>query len=270
MGQTTIEWTDATWNPTRGCSRISPGCERCYAERMAARFSGPGEHFQGFARMSKGGPRWTGKVALMEHKLEEPLHWRKPRRVFVNSMSDLFHEKMSFEWVERVFGVMAQAQWHTFQILTKRPERMHSFMRCRHDVFLPPKNVWLGVSVENQEAASTRIPFLLETPAAVRFLSVEPLIEPVDIRPWLSVKPGIGWVIVGCESGIRPRPMADEWARDVKNACVEAGVPFFLKQMMVGKKLKKTPALDGRRWVQFPRKVRRRDSISDRELVSQK
>lgn len=220
--------------------------------------------------MTKSGPRWTGKVALMEHKLDEPLHWRKPCRIFVNSMSDLFHEKMSRDWIERVFVVMAQAQQHTFQILTKRPERMRDFMQQRHEFALPPRNVWLGVSVENQKAANERIPILMETPAVVRFLSVEPLLEAVDIRPWLSPKYGVNWVIVGCESGIRPRPMSDEWAREIKEACVTTGVPFFLKQMMVGKKLKKTPALDGRRWVQFPRKAKRRDSISSRELVSQK
>lgn len=270
MGQTTIEWTDETWNPTRGCSRVSPGCERCYAERMAARFSGPGEHFQGFARMSPSGPRWTGKVALMEHKLDEPLHWRKPRKVFVNSMSDLFHEKLSLDWIERVFGVMARAQKHTFQILTKRPDRMREFMQRRHVTLPPLRNVWLGVSVESQQAAQERIPLLLETPAAIRFLSVEPLLEAVDLRPWLLAQHGIDWVIVGCESGIKPRPMHEDWAHDIKEVCVASAVPFFLKQMVIDRKLKKTPVLDGRRWVQFPRKLKRRDSISDRELVSKK
>ncbi|MCH9649544.1 MAG: phage Gp37/Gp68 family protein [Deltaproteobacteria bacterium] len=220
MGSTTIEWTDATWNPVRGCTRVSEGCRNCYAERMAARFSDPGQYSHGFAKRTPAGGRWTGKVELIPGKLREPLSWRKPRRVFVNSMSDLFHEQMSFDDIAAVFGVMAACPQHVFQVLTKRPELAHEF----YNVFLgnegavpaaycafkalergglsensymdrevteswPLPNVWLGTSVEDQYTAERRIPYLLGCPAPVRFLSCEPLLGPVDLTKLEFMKP---------------------------------------------------------------------------------
>lgn len=290
-----IQWTDATWNPVRGCSRISAGCGGphneggCYAERVAHRFSGPGQPYEGLTRLTANGPRWTGDVRLVPEMLDQPLRWKRPRRIFVNSMSDLFHEKLSDEDIDRVFAVMALAPWHTFQILTKRPERMREYMTrpvsgpwagrafrddspmtavdwrmsdtilklipqlpasainrsaTRLDRFYPEgdgfhrawplPNCWLGVSVENQETVNERIPLLLETPAAVRFLSCEPLLGPIDLSGALTGDhPGVqhlGWVIVGGESGPNARPMHPQWARDIRNQCVAAGVPYFFKQ----------------------------------------
>lgn len=169
-----IEWTDRTWNPIRGCSLVSPGCTNCYAMRQVHRFDHPGGPYEGLTRMTEHGPVWTGKVRVVEEALAEPPSWRKPCRVFVNSMSDLFHEGVPAEFIDRVFAVMQLARRHTFQILTKQPHRMA--------LHRPPANVWLGVSVENQATADERIPLLLQTPAAVRFLSVEPLLEAVDLR----------------------------------------------------------------------------------------
>jgi protein gp37 len=212
---TSIEWTNDVWNPLRGCTRISPGCENCYAERIAARFSGPGMPYEGLAKMTEHGPRWTGEIRLLSKELDKPLHWKKPRLVFVNSMSDLFHEKVPFEFIDQVFATMAWCPQHVFQILTKRPERMQrysaelaSLSRQARGVRMarskgwnvsddtpggmdwPLPNVWLGVSVENQEYADLRIPHLLKTPAAVRFLSCEPLLGELDLhrylhQPWL-------------------------------------------------------------------------------------
>ncbi len=274
-----IEWTDRTWNPTRGCSRISEGCRNCYAERQAARFVNQGEvghgPFGGFATKVNGHPAWTGNVQLIESKLNEPLSWRKPQRVFVNSMSDLFHENLSDEAIDRVFAVMALCPQHTFQVLTKRPARMqayfageplHRWVRLywrwlkesdgvllstlKRDGwswagdeiwpgFLP--NVWLGVSVENQKAADYRIPMLLQTPAAVRFVSYEPALEPVDfdkyLRPHWTTLPGadsppwLDWVIVGGESGPGARPFDIAWARSTIEQCEDAGVSCFVKQL---------------------------------------
>lgn len=249
-----IEWTDATWNPVRGCTRVSEGCRNCYAERVAARFSGPGMPYEGLAAMRAGEPRWTGELRVVETHLEDPLRWRNPRRVFVNSMSDLFHEKLHFEDIGRVFGVMAACPHHSFQILTKRPERMREFVTITTGIpgrpHWPLPNVWLGVSVENQPAADERIPELLATPAAVRFVSAEPLLGPIDFDqenglnafgcgfeggwrncPENSPKcAGLDWVIVGGESGPGARPMHPRWARTIRDQCVAAGVPFFFKQ----------------------------------------
>ena len=201
---TSIEWTDDTWNPTRGCSRVSEGCRNCYAERVAARFSGAGKPYEGLATMTPSGPRWTGKVALIEEHLADPLRWRTPRRIFVNSMSDLFHESVPDEWIDRIFAVMAIARDHTFQILTKRPERMREYLEqvsderdmqrwarwadiakspCAAGMFdeldWPLPNVHLGVSVEDQATADARIELLLQTPAAVRWASYEPALGPL-------------------------------------------------------------------------------------------
>jgi len=266
-GKTNIEWTDMTWNPVRGCSRVSEGCRNCYAERYAARFSRdafrdgrdhwPAGPFQGFARNTVNGPRWTGKVALIPEKLDEPLRWRKPRRVFVNSMSDLFHESLPFEDIAQVFHVMTgecdykPSPDHTYQILTKRPRVMLDFFEWLrnyrgdeayifalqtlwfHDA--PSKRVHLGVSVEDQATADERIPLLLQTPAAMRFVSLEPLLGPVDLRLWrqghFNGERAIGWIIVGGESGPGARPMDLEWARSAVRQAKEAGVACFVKQL---------------------------------------
>lgn len=200
MGKTAIEWTDHVWNPVRGCTRVSEGCRNCYAERVAARFSGPDQPYEGSTTLTPHGPRWTGKVRLVEEALSLPLTWRKPRRIFVNSMSDLFHEGLSDADIDRVFAVMGACDHrglgHVFQILTKRPARMRAYMndRALHAWNLPrisqdyrqPRNVWLGGSIEDQATADARVPILLDTPAAVRFVSYEPALGPVDLRPWLS------------------------------------------------------------------------------------
>jgi len=245
-----IEWTDATWNPLRGCSKVSEGCRNCYAARVAARFSGEGQPYEGLAEMTPHGPRWTGKVQYVMNALNQPLKWRKPRRIFVNSMSDLFHEAVPDWFIFEVFDVMYRARWHTFQILTKRPERMWEWVTwyyeksgIERDVY---PNVWLGVSVENQRVADERIPLLLQTPAAVRFLSMEPLLGPVDLTNYLPyqyqatdewgaftdlyVQTGVDWVIVGGESGPGARPMHPDWVRSIRDQCQAAGVAFHFKQ----------------------------------------
>lgn len=236
-----IEWTDATWNPVKGCTKVSPGCARCYAETFAERFRGvPGHPFeQGF------------DLKLWPERLGLPLRWKKPKRIFVNSMSDLFHESVPDEFIDRVFATMARAHWHTFQLLSKRPERMRAYVsglshrEAAHYVNAPSwplPNVWLGTSIENQHWADIRVPQLLATPAAVRLLSCEPLLGPLDIREWLPVNTGgrygrlyprdaIGWVIAGGESGPGARPMDVAWVRSLRDQCRSAGVPYFLKQM---------------------------------------
>jgi protein gp37 len=307
-----IEWTDATWNPVRGCSVVSKGCRNCYAMQVTARFSqrywevwqgatlicsakqklteaearnkvaneaahgvvmearpsSEGQAYEGLAYRNSSGAHWTGKVALIEKHLEDPLRWQRPRRIFVNSLSDLFHESIPDEWIDRIFAVMALGDWHTYQVLTKRPQRMRDYLsnpNCqlnvwnaafafaaqyprlkelanRHrvvrngmDARWPLPGVWLGVSVEDQKAADERIPLLLQTPAAVRWLSVEPLLGPIDIkhpgvRSILNTQHGIHWVVVGGESGTGARPMHPDWARSIRDQCVAAGVPFFFKQ----------------------------------------
>jgi protein gp37 len=264
--KTGIEWTDATWNPTTGCDRISPGCDHCYALTMAARLKAMGQ-----ARyQADGDPRTSGPgFGFTEHPdiLDQPLRWTRPRRIFVNSMSDLFHAQADDLFIAEVFAVMSLAPQHTFQVLTKRPKQMAGLLAdpdgdWRYKVSLarkritnrggmdlpPPKwplpNVWLGTSVENQRYADLRIPHLARTPAAVRFLSVEPMLGPVDPRPGWARGPDLGlnqagltwlkewidWVIVGGESGPGARPMQPTWARDLRDQCVAAGVPFLFKQ----------------------------------------
>lgn len=265
-----IEWTEATWNPLRGCSRVSAGCQHCYAERVAARFSGPGMPYEGLIHPSTRG--WNGTVRLVPEVLDQPLRWKRPRRIFVNSMSDLFHESVSDATIAAVFGVMAAAPQHTFQVLTKRPERalrwfagmadhprekLHECVKgalgyhhpCRPAINAgawPLPNVWLGVSVEDQAAADERIPLLLQCPAAVRWLSCEPLLGRVDLRSHLKSRatPGpdhqfgdrlghagrLHWIVAGGESGPGARPMHPDWARSLRDQCAAAGVPFFFKQ----------------------------------------
>jgi protein gp37 len=255
MGVSTIEWTKRTWNPVAGCSVVSPGCHNCYARTMAARFSAPGAPYHGLAVMTEHGPQWTGEMRLVTGHLADPLKWRKPQLVFVNSMSDLFHEGLNDGEIDQVFAVMNRSHAHTFQVLTKRADRMRRYAVDRQtplriawistSLVWPLHNVWLGVSVEDQKRADERIPCLLETPAAVRFLSCEPLLGPVDLFAFLKTSlrdeslaalrsppmPGIDWVIVGSESGPGARPMAIEWARDIVDQCVSAGVPVFVKQI---------------------------------------
>jgi protein gp37 len=211
-----IEWTDATWNPVRGCTKISPGCKYCYAERFAERFRGVTGH-----------PFEAGfDLKLVPEKLEAPLKWRAPKRIFVNSMSDLFHESVPIEYIARIGEVMAAAHWHSFQILTKRHQRMNALLNgdLRGLGSLP--NVWWGVSVEDREYGLPRIDVLRRTHAAVRFLSIEPLLESLGE---LNLS-GIDWVIAGGESGPRRRPMAPDWVREIRDQCDAAGVPFFFKQ----------------------------------------
>jgi protein gp37 len=235
-----IEWTDRVWNPVRGCSLVSPGCTNCYAMRQAHRFNAKGQPYERLTRTTERGPVWTGDIRLVLAALEEPLRWKKPSRVFVNSMSDLFHEGAPDEFIDQVFGVMGTCRRHTFQVLTKRPERMRDYLIANHARGSDTPNVWLGVSAENQATADERIPILLQTPAAVRFVSTEPLLEPVDIRRWIvgcndyrdpPEHAGIHWVIVGGESGPNARPCNVEWIRDIVRQCKAAGVRVFVKQI---------------------------------------
>jgi protein gp37 len=228
-----IEWTDATWNPVTGCTKISPGCKHCYAERMAKRLQ------------SMGQPRYRDgfNLTLQPDVIMQPLSWKKPRLVFVNSMSDLFHDDVPLSYLRTVFQVMAQASWHTFQVLTKRSERLSEIAGS----ICWPANVWIGVSVES-EFYSYRIDHLRGVPAAVRFLSVEPLLGPINS---LSLA-NIDWVIVGGESGPHARPVDPEWVRSIRNDCISAGVPFFFKQWGGARKSVTGRVLDGRTWDELP------------------
>jgi protein gp37 len=284
---TTIEWTDATWNVVNGCSVLSPGCTNCYAMKQAHRFPAR----QGLTHKTNGGMVWTGEVRFNAAVLLHPLRWKRPRKIFVCAHGDLFHEKVPDEWIDRVFAVMALARHHTFQVLTKRPERMRDYLkdacswmrignlleelkpsslwngnvyeakRAINEGQLP--NVWLGTSVEDQKRADERIPILLDTPAAVRWLSCEPLLGPVDLSEWLfcptsldhppsmdpttgvyeccakcdytglagfSGPPTLDWVVAGGESGPGARPMHPAWARGLRDQCAAAGVAFLFKQ----------------------------------------
>jgi protein gp37 len=244
VSPTAIEWTEETWNPTTGCDRISEGCDHCYIERTIP-FRREGRRFDEKGRMG---------VRLHPERLDKPLHWRKPRRVFVNSLSDLFHADVPDWFVIRVLRVMEEADRHTFQILTKRPQRMAALLSRLHDEWdendagwFPAPNVWLGTSIESNKYA-WRARHLYETPAAVRFLSLEPLLGPL---PSLDLM-GIDWVIVGGESGPGARPMDPEWARDIRDRCDEVGIPFFFKQW--GGRTPKAGGreLDGRTWDEMP------------------
>lgn len=283
---TGIEWTDATWNPIRGCSRVSEGCRHCYAERVAARFSGPGQPYEGLAvrklrvvsddeQTTVG--RWTGAVRLVPEHLADPLRWRRPRRVFVNSMSDLFYDGFTDGQRDQVLAVMLLAPRHTFQCLTKRAAAMRRYLSApdlyervlraadairfpgkglsrvgiSNPATSPPSWIWWGVSVENQAAADERIPELLATPAAVRWISAEPLLGPVNLTSWLwdwsrieseddnggalpPRDPRLSWVVAGCESGPGARPCEVKWLRWLRDQCAAAGVAFFLKQAAFG------------------------------------
>jgi protein gp37 len=222
MADTSIEWTDATWNPVAGCTVLSPGCTNCYAMRMAARLDAMGmEKYRGLTRKSGGRAKWTGKVRLDRASLNIPAKWRKPRRIFVNSMSDLFHDAVPPQFVAEVWSVMQSTPWHTYQILTKRPDRMAAIMAK-----LPVlSNVWLGTSVESGDYLD-RIDNLRKVNAAVRFISFEPLLGSVMDADLTDIH----WAIVGGESGPRSRPMMKEWVDEIEAACREFGTAFFFKQ----------------------------------------
>ena len=238
-----IEWTESTWNPVRGCTRVSEGCRFCYAERIAARFSNDGMAYEGLAKNTKAGPRWTQEVRVVREVFEAPLKWRKPRRIFVNSMSDLFHEKILLSDIQEIFNVMEEANWHQFQLLTKRAERL-----LEYNSELPwPPNVWMGVSVEDARVMH-RIDALRQTDAQIKFLSLEPLIGPL---PDLELS-GIDWVIVGGESGPGARPMKKKWVINIRDRCAEAEVPFFFKQWGGVRKSKTGRELDGRFYDEMP------------------
>jgi len=294
-----IEWTDATWNPITGCSVVKRGCKNCYAMKLAGGRLKNIPSRKGLTQPSKNGPVWTGEVRFNEQWLDQPLRWKKPRRIFVCAHGDLFHENVPDEWIDQVFAVMSSCPQHTFQILTKRPRRMYKYMMSQGREFLighemgkiyyerfdgnrvpksleearknpdqlgwPLSNVWLGVSVEDQETANERIPYLLDTPAAVRWTSAEPLLDELDLenldlnafmaadavpRAYTdyhrihldalrgNIKPvdheslsGLDWVVVGGESGPGWRPFNPDWARKLRDQCASAGVAFFMKQM---------------------------------------
>jgi protein gp37 len=231
--KSSIEWTEYTWNPVTGCTKTSPGCLNCYAERMAKRLQAMGlsNYRTGF------------RVALHEHVLSAPLAWKKPSIIFVNSMSDLFHEKVPLEFILKVFDIMRQTPHHQFQILTKRAERLSEIAS-----FIDwPENVWMGVSVENAQYIH-RVDHLKMTGAFIRFLSLEPMLGPI---PDMDLS-GIAWVIVGGESGPRARPINREWVTDVRDQCIDAGVPFFFKQWGGTNKKKAGKVLDGKIWNQMP------------------
>lgn len=228
-----IEWTDATWNPVTGCTKVSPGCKNCYAERLAFRLK------------EMGNPRYTNgfRVTLHPNQLDLPLRWGKPKMIFVNSMSDLFHEDIPDEYIKKVFATMVKADWHVFQILTKRAERLAKLAPQ-----LPwPSHVWQGVSVENQ-TWTKRVTALQKVPATVRFLSVEPLLGPIEKLPLDNIH----WVIVGGESGPSHRPIKPEWVREIRKQCLTAEIPFFFKQW--GGRTAKSGGrhLDGQTWDQMP------------------
>ena len=253
---TAIEWTDATWNPIRGCSRMSAGCSNCYAERVAARFSGPGQPYEGLARMTPKGAAWTGKVAFVPHVLDQPSRWKRPRRIFVNSMSDLFHEAIEREWLVAILEAMRRAPQHRFQVLTKRPDTMADILTASPELVEGLGHVWWGTSVENQDVAADRLESLVHVPSSNRWVSAEPLIGPLRIGEWM---PFVGWVVAGGESGYGSRAMRPEWARDLRDECAAAGVPFLFKQwgehgpemVRIGKKVAGRE-LDGRLWDGYP------------------
>ncbi len=247
-----IEWTDATWNPVTGCTKISPGCDHCYAERFSERFRG-----------TRGHPFETGfDLTLRPERLEQPLRWRQPRMIFVNSMSDLFHKEIPRAFVSRVFDTMEQAHWHTFQVLTKRSSLLRNFLRQRYGNERGPTHMWFGVSVEDG-SRSSRIRHLQEAPAGVRFLSIEPLIGPmgtIDLT-------GIDWVIVGGESGPGARPMPAEWVRSIRDQCKARGVAFFFKQWGGLRPKSGGRELDGREWSDFPMPARSYAVAAERRSV---
>ncbi len=234
---TAIEWTDSTWNPVTGCTKITAGCDNCYAERFSERWRGiVGHPFEnGF------------DLKIRPERLDQPLSWRRPRMIFVNSMSDLFQKHVPTQFIDQVFETMELADWHVFQVLTKRSSIMRKYLRTRYATKTPPKHIWLGVSVENASAVS-RVRHLREAPAGVRFLSIEPLIGPVGS---INLN-GIHWVIAGGESGPGARPVQIDWIREVRDQCHAAGVAFFFKQWGGFRPKSGGRSLDGREWSEMP------------------
>ena len=244
-GASDIEWTEATWNPIAGCTILSPGCTNCYAQRLAARLQAMGSpKYQGTTRKSGRRHIWTGHLSVDHAALEAPLRWRRPLRIFVNSMSDLFQEAVPDEVIASVWSVMKEAHWHTYQVLTKRPERMRDVVAQFDD---PLSHVWLGTSVENA-AYLSRIDVLRSVPAHIRFVSFEPLlgpVAPVDLRD-------IHWAIVGGESGPGARPIDQRWVENIRIACLDQRVAFFFKQWGGTRKGKAGRMLNGRTWDEYP------------------
>lgn len=240
--KSSIEWTESTWNPLTGCTKISPGCKHCYAERMAKRLQAMGQpnYVNGF------------HLSLHEHALEIPLRWKKPQMIFVNSMSDMFHEDVPFDFIERVFEVMRRASWHTFQVLTKRSSRLLELSPTLDW----PTNVWMGVSVENAQYTH-RIDHLRATAAHTKFLSLEPLLGAL---PDLNLR-NIDWVIVGGESGPGARPVKESWVLDIRDQCLTTGVPFFFKQWGGVRKKRNGRLLQGRTWNELPATLTASNSI---------
>jgi protein gp37 len=240
-GYSKIEWTDVTWNPLRGCTKISPGCKYCYAETFAERFRGvPGHPYeQGF------------DLRLIPHKLTEPFEWNGPRTVFVNSMSDLFQDEVPDRYIDDIVSVMVEANWHTYQVLTKRSERMRELLSGRLRFAAQCRHIWWGVSVEDQRYGLPRVEHLQATPAALRFLSIEPLLQ--DLGDFDLT--GIHWVIVGGESGHRARLMEEAWVEWVLRVCKESGVPFFFKQWGGVRKSKTGRTLHGRTYDDMPERI---------------
>jgi protein gp37 len=246
---TSIEWTDATWNPVRGCTKVSSGCAHCYAETLAERFRGvPGHPYeQGF------------DLRLVPEKLTQPLLWRQPRMIFVNSMSDLFHEEVPDEYIIKVARVMQLANWHTYQVLTKRSERLRDLLSTNLRFAAGEPHIWWGVSVENQKQGLPRVEHLRAAPARVRFLSIEPLLEALGKVSFA----GINWVIVGGESGPGARPIQESWVLEIRDQCRSAKVPFFFKQWGGRQKSKNGRELGGRTYDEVPRRVVK--TVMDRE-----
>jgi protein gp37 len=248
-----IEWTDATWNPVTGCTKISAGCDNCYAARFSERFRGV-----------RGHPFERGfDLTLRPQRLLQPLEWKKPRMIFVNSMSDLFHKEVPNSHISRVFDTMEKANWHVYQVLTKRSSLLRKFINERYPNAKAPAHIWFGVSIENEQAAS-RISHLQTTNAAIRFLSVEPLIGPV-VR--LNLK-GIDWVIVGGESGPGARPMNPEWVISIRNQCVRSNVAFFFKQWGGRSPKAGGRLLEGREWNEFPVALPRSSGRHELEMLT--
>jgi protein gp37 len=283
---TKIQWTNKTWNPIVGCTKVSEGCQNCYAEKMAARLASM-DQGKYMAVIDYKNKKWNGDTAFDHTQLNKPLSWTKPRMIFVCSMGDLFHESISFSQILEVIFVTHKCPQHTFQILTKRPERMREFFTewKPNPFYMSMKNVWLGVTAENQEQADKRIPVLLQIPAAIRFVSIEPMLEPVDLTELNSLKVAapllrynsltgnahlsgrvyefnsdgerlngekLDWVICGSESGSRRRPMDFDWAVSIKDQCVKNGVPFFFKQRYIGSRKVSMPTIDCKMWDQMP------------------
>lgn len=303
-----IGWTDETWNPIRGCRRKSAGCKFCYAEQQAGRMAGPGQAYEGLVTKTESGWRWTGLIRTVPTLLDKPLRWKQPRMIFVNSMSDLHYEDLEISAIDEIYAVMYLANWHIFQTLTKRAEEMYAYLsdpQTPRRIFAaavaiaksrkmitnekqlkpftwPLPNVWVGTSVEDDENANRRIAFLLASPAAIHYLSAEPLLAPMnllaiknvpaltantdplynaadgysfhpDLPALATFGPKLDWVIAGAESGDNARPMNEDWVRSLRDQCISGKVAFFYKQNAIDGKKIKEPELDGKRWMEFPK-----------------